>query len=331
MNNKRKNILINGIGRIGKILFRQLISQPDFTGNITINGIDDPKSLARQIKYDSTHGIFPYEIAVYDSSIGLAGRKINLINFRDVKELPLKNIDLVFECSGAYKTRSDFENFLNNGASKIIISAPCEAADKTIIFGVNHEQIKPSDLIISAGSCTTNCLAPICDILVSSVGINKGYMTTIHSYTNDQRLLDGNHSDPRRSRAANLSIIPTTTGAAKTIGNIIPMLKGKIDGSAIRVPTPNVSMIDFTFIAMHNTTVEAINSIFDVASKTGYKSIVEITAEPMVSVDFNGNKSSAIFDPFETRVTDGNLVRVVAWYDNEYAFAARMIDIARLI
>ena len=189
----------------------------------------------------------------------------------------------------------------------------------------------PSDRIISAGSCTTNCLAPICDVLVSSIGITKGFMTTIHSYTNDQRLLDGNHKDPRRSRAASLSMIPSTTGAAKTIGQIIPMLKGKIDGSAVRVPTPNVSMIDFTFIATQNTTIEAVNAIFQAASKTVYMRIIEVAKDPMVSIDFNGNMHSAIFDPYETRVIDGNFVRLVAWYDNEVAFAARMLDIARVV
>lgn len=330
MKNK-KNILINGFGRIGKILFRQLISQTDFKGSIAVNGVDSPVKLAWQIKYDSVHGVFPGEVTADADSVTVGGRNIPLTNFRKIDDLPLGDIDLVFECSGVYKSRPELEKFLSKGARRMIISAPCEAADKTIIFGVNHEQIKADDALISAGSCTTNCLAPICEVLVNSVGINKGYMTTIHSYTNDQRLLDGNHPDPRRSRSGALSIIPTTTGAAKTIGTIIPILKGKIDGSAIRVPTPNVSMIDFTFVSMRNTTVEAINSIFEAASKTDYKNIIEIATDPMVSVDFNGNKNSAVFDPFETKVTDGNLVRIVAWYDNEYAFAARMLDIAELI
>jgi glyceraldehyde 3-phosphate dehydrogenase len=330
MKNKH-NILINGFGRIGKILFRHLMHQPEFTGNVIINGVSDMQTLERQIKYDSVHGIFPLELIERGEHMECLGRKIILRNARVIEDLALGHVDLVLECSGHYKARKDFERFLALGAKKIIISAPCPEADKTIIFGVNHDTLKTNDLIISSGSCTTNCLAPICDVLVSSVGINKGYMTTIHSYTNDQRLLDGNHPDPRRSRAANLSIVPTTTGAAKSIGQIIPMLQGKLDGSALRVPTPNVSMIDFSFIAMQNTTTEAINSIFEIAAKTNYKNIIEISPTPLVSVDFNGNKNSAIFDPFETRVIDGNMVRVVAWYDNEVAFAARMLDIARLV
>jgi len=327
----KNNILINGFGRIGKALFHQLINQLEFFGNLTINAGCDLDALIHQIKYDSIHGIFPDEIIKNDNALICRGKKIKCTNYRTIEQIELEDIDLVFECTGHYKERSDFEKFITQGAKKLIISAPCEDADRTIIFGVNHEQIKPSDRIISAGSCTTNCLAPICDVLVGSIGITKGFMTTIHSYTNDQRLLDGNHKDPRRSRSASLSIIPSTTGAAKTIGQIIPMLKGKIDGSAIRVPTPNVSMIDFTFIAAQNTTIESVNAIFQTAAITGYMRIIEVAKDPLVSVDFNGNMHSAIFDPFETRVIDGNFVRLVAWYDNETAFAARMLDIARVI
>jgi len=331
MTKNKKNILINGLGRIGKSLFRQIAGNADFIGEISINADASLDELVHKIKYDSVHGKFEKSLS-HDSNFLLCdGRKISVSNARKIEDLDLKKIDLVFECTGSFNSKKTIEKYINNGVKKVIVSAPCDDANKTVIFGVNHLQITAEDLIISAGSCTTNCLAPICDVLVGSIGIEKGYMTTIHSYTNDQRVLDGSHQDPRRARACNLSIIPTKTGAATTIGKIIPPLEGKIDGSALRVPTPNVSLIDFNFIAKRNTTIEEVNNLFKSASQEGYKDIIEVAADPMVSVDFNQNTHSAIIDPFETKVIDGNFVRILAWYDNETAFAARMIDIARYI
>jgi glyceraldehyde 3-phosphate dehydrogenase len=331
MTNRKMNILINGLGRIGKSLLRQILSEPDFVNEIRLNATPNNKQIALMLKYDSHHGIFTPIIDHDDNHLYCNGKKITISHNRTIEETNLSNIDLVFECTGSFNSKIQAQKYIKGGASRVLISAPCDDADKTIVFGVNHKELKTSDLIISAGSCTTNCITPICKILHSKVGIEKGYMTTIHSYTNDQRVLDGNHKDPRRARSCAVSIIPTSTGAAKSIELIIPELSEKIDGSAIRVPTPNVSLIDFTFLASQDISPIEINHIFTDASLSGYKDILSVASEQLVSIDFNGNTHSAIIDPFETRVTDNNLVRVLAWYDNETAFAARMLDIAKYI
>lgn len=329
------NIAINGIGRIGKNVLRRFFEKGYKNLNLlAVNlGESDIQSKLHLLKYDSVHGIFNGIEKVEGDKIFIKGSSINLIKERDIKKINWKkyDVDLILECTGNFNSKKMSLQHIEQGAKKVLVSAPCKEADNTIVLGVNHDQISKEDRIISIGSCTTNCLVPIAKILDENFGIRSGFMTTIHSYTNDQRIIDGGHRDLRRARAAAMSIIPTTTGAAKSIGLILPNLKGKLDGAAVRVPTPNVSMIDLSFVSNKDVSSIEINEIMRENSKGNYKGIIEIIEDQLVSTDFNHTTASAIFDIMETKVINHNFCRVVAWYDNEWAFSCRMLEVANLM
>lgn len=320
---------INGFGRIGKALFRAIYElYPNDFEVIAINAPGDISNHITLLKYDSVHGRFDADIIAGERYFEINDKRIECHDQRNPESLSW-NVDLVFECTGNFNNKKDASVHLVTGAKRVIISAPCKDADATIILGANDHVISSDLKVISVGSCTTNCLAPIAQILHQNLGIESGFVTTIHSYTNDQRVLDGSHKDVRRARACGLSMIPTSTGAAHTIGVVIPELDGKLKGSAIRVPTPNVSMIDFTFLSKKNTAKDEINNIISNASKSTHRNIVGFSMEKLVSVDFNHTTQSAILDSFETEVINGNFCRVVAWYDNEWGFVCRMLDVAK--
>ena len=331
-----KNTAINGLGRIGKAILRAKFEENYNDINIVaINSSATTDRIIHQIKYDSIHGIFNGEISKKSEDIiSINGNEIAIVRGRNPEELPWDKlkVDIVFECTGAFKTISDNNKHLKGGAKKVIISAPAKDKEiKTVIYGVNDEILDQNDKIISIGSCTTNCLAPVVKILNDEIGIEKGFMTTIHAYTNDQNIVDGNHNDPRRARSAAVSMIPTSTGAASAIGLVLPELKGKLDGGAIRVPTPNVSMTDFNFIAKRKVSIEEINDLILKKSQEGkMKQVLQYVDEPLVSIDFNHNKYSSCFDSTQTKVID-NLVKICSWYDNECGFSVRMLDVARIL
>lgn len=320
---------INGFGRIGRLVFRASIDDPDFE-IVGINDITDAKTLAHLLKYDSTYGILKAEVKAVDSSIVVNGKKYPVSVIKDPAELPWKNLgaEYIVESTGIFRSADKAGLHLKAGASKVIISAPAKGGDVcTIVLGVNEEIYDPEkDNIISNASCTTNCFAPVAKVLNDAIGIEKGFMTTIHSYTGDQRLLDAPHKDLRRARSAAYSIIPTTTGAAKAVGIVIPELKGRLNGIAVRVPTIDASLVDFTCIVKRETTVEEVNNLFKRASE-GSK-YIEYLEEELVSCDIIGNPHSSIFDPFET-FCNGNLIKVLAWYDNEYGYAMRVVDLIK--
>lgn len=325
-------VAINGYGRIGRNILRALYEGNKHTDIkiVAINDLGDVNTNAHLTRYDTTHGKFAGEVSVSGTDLVINGDKIRVVAERDPKKLPWKelNIDLVFECTGFFTTKEKAAGHIEAGAKKVIISAPATGVDATIVYGVNQDTLKATDTVISNASCTTNCLAPLVKVLNDSVGIEKGLMNTVHSYTNDQALIDVYHTDLRRARAAAHSMIPTKTGAAAAVGLVLPELNGKLDGFAIRVPTINVSVIDFTFVAKRDTSVEEINTIMKNAAKTpALKGILEINEAPLVSVDFNHNPASSIFDVSETKVM-GNLVKVLSWYDNEWGFSNRMLDVA---
>lgn len=322
-------IAINGLGRIGRCVLRAIFesNRQDEFDIISVNGPASIEEHTHLLKYDSIHGIFPGEISYSNNSIIINGKTIPLQQERDINKLDWQNTDILFECTGRFNNKDSCINHINSGkAKKVIVSAPCKEADATIVYGVNNLDLKREHQVVSVGSCTTNCLAPIAQILHNNIGIESGFMTTIHSYTNDQRILDGSHKDLRRARSAATSMIPSSTGAAKALGLVLPELSGKLDGSAIRVPTPNVSMIDLSFISSKDTSIEEINQLM----KDNSNNIVAVAPTKLVSVDFNHNPHSAIFDPFETKVVNKRFCRVVAWYDNEWGFSNRMLDIAKL-
>jgi glyceraldehyde 3-phosphate dehydrogenase len=331
-----KNTAINGLGRIGKAILRAKFEENYNDINIVaINSSATTDRIIHQIKYDSIHGIFNGEISKKSEDIiSINGNEIAIVRGRNPEELPWDKlkVDIVFECTGAFKTISDNNKHLKGGAKKVIISAPAKDKEiKTVIYGVNDEILDQNDKIISIGSCTTNCLAPVVKILNDEIGIEKGFMTTIHAYTNDQNIVDGNHNDPRRARSAAVSMIPTSTGAASAIGLVLPELKGKLDGGAIRVPTPNVSMTDFNFIAKRKVSIEEINDLILKKSQEGkMKQVLQYVDEPLVSIDFNHNQYSSCFDSTQTKVID-NLVKICSWYDNEWGFSVRMLDVARIL
>ena len=331
-----KNTAINGLGRIGKAILRAKFEENYNDINIVaINSSATTDRIIHQIKYDSIHGIFNGEISKKSEDIiSINGNEIAIVRGRNPEELPWDKlkVDIVFECTGAFKTISDNNKHLKGGAKKVIISAPAKDKEiKTVIYGVNDEILDQNDKIISIGSCTTNCLAPVVKILNDEIGIEKGFMTTIHAYTNDQNIVDGNHNDPRRARSAAVSMIPTSTGAASAIGLVLPELKGKLDGGAIRVPTPNVSMTDFNFIAKRKVSIEEINDLILKKSQEGkMKQVLQYVDEPLVSIDFNHNQYSSCFDSTQTKVID-NLVKICSWYDNELGFSVRMLDVARIL
>ena len=323
---------INGMGRIGRMIIRSIIESGNKDIQIKhINNRTNLKTLSVLLRYDSIHGKFNADIDFDDKHLIINKNKITFSQHTDLNEINWKKygVDYVFECTGKFNSKEKLEPHLKNGAKKIIVSAPCKNADKTIVFGVNEAELKKNHKFISAASCTTNCLAPIAYVLNENFGIEKGFMTTIHAFTSDQRILDNSHKDPRRARSASQSIVPTTTGASKTIGEIIPSLKGKLEGIAMRVPTPNVSLIELVFCTKKNLSIEKINSAFKRFSKKN--KILEITNEKLVSIDFNHNPASSIIDANLTNVVGKNMGKISAWYDNEWGFSNRMCDIAKYL
>jgi glyceraldehyde 3-phosphate dehydrogenase len=322
---------INGFGRIGRLVLRAAMEEGrNDIEFVAVNDLGDVKTNAHLLKYDSVHGTFPGDIKSDDKSITVNGHKVGVLALRDPTKLPWKDlgVDMVFECTGIFSDRDKAAVHLEAGAPKVLVSAPSKGADATIVYGVNHKELSGAQKVVSAASCTTNCLAPPAYVLDKALGIERGYMTTIHAYTGDQRLVDTLHKDLRRARGAALSMIPTSTGAAKAVGLVLPHLKGKLDGSAIRVPTPNVSVVDLVFIAKKSTTAEEVNALIKEAAEGELKGIMAYNTEPLVSIDFNHDARSSNFDATQTQVIDGTMVRIIAWYDNEWGFSHRMSDTA---
>ena len=320
---------INGLGRIGRMIIRSIIENGNKNIEIKhINNRTNSEASSTLLKYDSVHGKFNAKISFDEKHLIINNNKITFSQETDLNNINWKkySVDYVFECTGKFNSKNKLEPHLKNGAKKVIVSAPCKNADKTIVFGVNELELKKNDQIISAGSCTTNCLAPVAFVLNENFEIEKGFMTTIHAFTSDQRILDNSHKDPRRARSASQSIVPTSTGASKTIGEIIPSLKDKLGGIAMRVPTPNVSLIELVFCTKKDLSVEKINSVFKSFSKKN--KVLEFTKEKLVSIDFNHNPASSIVDGSLTNVVGKNMGKISAWYDNEWGFSNRMCDIA---
>ena len=328
------NVAINGFGRIGRLTLRAFFERNIEEFNIVaINDLGNIKSNIHLLKYDSVHGTFPFFVKDENDSIEINNKKIHFLKEANPVNLPWKKlgIDLVIESTGVFTDREKAEMHLNAGANRVIISAPSKNPDITVVFGINHQMIKDEHKIISNGSCTTNCLAPIASLMDNSVGIESGYMTTVHSVTGDQNTIDTLHKDLRRARNSLISIIPTSTGAARAVGEVLPNLKGKIDGSAIRVPTPNVSLVDFKFYSKKSTTASELRSIFLKAENHELKSIIQTVSDPMVSGDFNHNPHSSIIDLSEVTVIKNNFCRILSWYDNEWGFSNRLLDVIRNI
>lgn len=324
-------VAINGFGRIGRNVLRAIIeSGRTDIDVVAINDLGPVETNAHLLRYDSVHGRFPHEVTVSGDTIDAGRGPIKVTAVRDPKELPWKelNIDIAMECTGIFTSREKAAAHLDAGAKRVIVSAPSAGADLTVVYGVNHDKLTKDHKVISNASCTTNCLAPVAHVLNEVIGIEKGFMTTIHSYTGDQPTLDTLHKDLYRARAAALSMIPTSTGAAKAVGLVLPELKGLLDGVAIRVPTPNVSVVDFTFIAKRSTTVEEINDAIRAASNGRLKGILGYTDEQLVSHDFNHDSHSSVFHTEQTRVMDDTFCRILSWYDNEWGFSNRMGDTA---
>jgi len=325
------NVAINGFGRIGRLVLRGIIESGRKDVNVVaINDLGSVEANAHMLQYDSVHGPLPVNVKATKTGINVGGKSIKVIAERDPANLPWDKmgVDIALECTGLFTSQEDAGKHLTAGAKKVLVSAPASGADLTVVYGVNHKKLKKSHRIVSNASCTTNCLAPVAQILDKTCGIARGYMTTVHAFTGDQRTVDTLHSDPRRARAASLSMIPTSTGAAKAVGLVLPELAGKLDGTAVRVPTPNVSMIDLVFEAKKKTTVEAVNAAITKAAKGPLKGVLGICDQPLVSIDFNHNPHSSTFDLTQTQIVDGKLVRVLSWYDNEWGFANRMSDTA---
>ena len=325
---------INGMGRIGRMVIRTIIESND--KDISIKHINNRSNLETThslLKYDSIHGKLNANINLNKNNLTVNKNKISFSQESNLENIDWKkyDVDYVFECTGKFNSKEKLLDHIKNGAKKVIVSAPCKNADKTIVFGVNENILEKSDQIISAASCTTNCLAPVANILNNNFKIEKGFMTTIHSFTSDQRILDNSHKDPRRARSASQSIVPTSTGASKAIGEIIPSLRGKLEGIAMRVPTPNVSLIELVFCTKNEITKEKINSSFLKASKSKNNKVIDITEEKLVSVDFNHNSFSAIIDASLTCVVGKNMGKISAWYDNEWGFSNRMCDLVKYI
>ena len=324
----RVKVGINGFGRIGRILFRAGWEKLDIVG---INNLGDEKTSAHLLKYDSTHGRFAPEVGHGENHITVNGKKIPLAVEKDPTKIPWKEwgADIVLECTGAFKGKDDFMKHITGGAKRVMVSAPAKGVDLTVVYGINHSKYDPSKHhVISNASCTTNCLAPVAKVLNDSFGLERGLMTTIHSFTNDQRVLDAPHSDIRRARTASMSMIPTSTGAAQAVSLVLPELEGRLDGTSIRVPTPNVSLVDLTFTAKKDLSVEAINGALQSAASGALKGVLYCEKEELVSVDFNGSPYSSIVDLESTMVSGKNLAKVFSWYDNETGFSNRMIDLA---
>lgn len=320
---------INGFGRIGRVLFRAGFEKFDIVG---INSLDSIEGDAHLLKYDSAHGVFNADVSTEGHNLIVNGKKIAVSKTRNPAEVPWKDlgVDLVLECTGAFKKKEEFMQHITAGAKRVLVSGPAEkGADITMVYGINHESYDPAKhMVVSNASCTTNCLAPLAKVLNDTFGIEHGTMMTVHSYTNDQKILDAPHSDLRRARAAAVSMIPTTTGAAKNVGLVLPELKGLIDGISVRVPTPNVSLVDFTFTAKKDVTRESVNEALIKASEGAMKGVLAVEHNELVSVDFNGNKHSSIVDLATTMVVGPRMVKVLSWYDNETGFSNRMVDVA---
>ena len=325
---------INGLGRIGRMVVRAITENKYKDIEIKhINNRSNSEVSSLLLKHDSIHGKLKEDLKFDKNSLTLNKKKISFSQETNIEDIKWKkyNVDYIFECTGKFNSKKKLLMHLKNGAKKVIVSAPCKGADKTIVYGVNEKTLKKNDNIISAASCTTNCLAPVVNILNNSFIIEKGFMTTIHAFTSDQRILDNSHKDPRRGRSASQSIVPTSTGASKTIGEIIPSLKGKLEGIAMRVPTPNVSLIELVFCTKKEITKEKINKVFTNASKKQSKKVLEITKEKLVSIDFNHNSASAILDSSLTNVVGKKMGKISAWYDNEWGFSNRMCDLVEYI
>lgn len=325
-------LAINGFGRIGRLILRALLeSKRSDVEIVAINDLGSAEENAHLLKYDSIHGPLKNTIEVKNGNIVVDGKEIIVYAEPTPEKLPWGKlgINIALECSGRFTTRTEAVKHLMAGAKKVLVSAPTKDADLTVVYGVNHRSVRLEHTVISNASCTTNCLAPIAQVLNQTFGIESGFMTTVHAYTGDQRLVDSLHPDPRRARAATLSMIPTSTGAAQAVGLVLPELDGKLDGTAVRVPTPNVSMIDFTFTTKKNCSVTAINNAIQEATlNPSLKGILTVNHEPLVSIDFNHNPASAVFDTTQTQVTHKNFARILAWYDNEWGFSNRMLDTA---
>lgn len=319
---------INGFGRIGRVFFRAAFGKLDIVG---INSLDDLDGIVHLLKYDSSHGIFDADVSHDGENLIVNGKKIPVSKTKDPAQIPWKawGVELVMECTGALKGKDDYQKHINAGAKKVMISAPADGVDLTVVYGINHTQYDSAKhTFLSNASCTTNCLAPLAKVLNDNFKITSGTMMTIHSYTNDQRILDSSHKDLRRARTAGVSMIPTTTGAAKAVGIVLPELKGKIDGLSVRVPTPNVSLVDFTFNAEKEMTIASINEALKKAASNELKGVLAVEDKELVSIDFNGNKHSSIVDSKTTMVIGGKTAKVLSWYDNEVGFSNRMVDMA---
>jgi glyceraldehyde 3-phosphate dehydrogenase len=323
---------INGFGRIGRVVLRAALERKDIEV-VHINDLTDPAVLAHLLKYDSVHGTLKAPVHAEGDRIHAGDLNISVSAIKDPTQLPwkAKNVDIVFECTGIFRKRADAEKHIAAGAGKVLISAPAEGEDITVVLGVNDEKLSSEHRIVSNASCTTNCLAPVAKVVHENFTIRKGLMTTVHSYTNDQQLLDLPHKDLRRARAGALSMIPSSTGAAKAIGLVLPELKGKLHGVSVRVPTPNVSLVDVTFEVEKNTTAEEVNAALEKAANGKMKHVLGFTKEQLVSIDFNGCEKSSFVDAENTSVIGGNLVKVLSWYDNETGFSHRMLDVAKLM
>ncbi|MCR9274566.1 MULTISPECIES: type I glyceraldehyde-3-phosphate dehydrogenase [Mameliella] len=322
-------VAINGFGRIGRNVLRAIIeSGRTDIEVIAINDLGPVETNAHLLQFDSVHGRFPVEVTHTDDSIDVGRGPIRVTAIRNPADLPWSDVDVVMECTGIFTSKEACQAHLDNGASRVLISAPGKDADKTIVYGVNHDTLTAEDLIVSNASCTTNCLSPVAKVLNDTIGIKRGFMTTVHSYTGDQPTLDTMHKDLYRARAAAMSMIPTSTGAAKAVGLVLPELAGKLDGVAIRVPTPNVSVVDLTFEAARDTSVEEINDAIRAAADGPLKGVLGYTDRKLVSMDFNHDPQSSIFHTDQTKVMDGNMCRILSWYDNEWGFSNRMADTA---
>jgi len=325
-------VAINGFGRIGRLVARAILERPDCGLElVSVNDLADAKANAWLFKRDSVHGMFPGDVSTDGNDIVVNGKRIQVTAERDPAKLPHREngVEIALECTGFFTSREGGEKHLEAGAKRVLISAPAKGVDLTVVYGVNDDKLTADHKIVSNASCTTNCLAPVAKVLNDTIGIERGLMTTIHAYTNDQKILDQIHSDLRRARAAAMSMIPTTTGAARAVGEVLPELKGKLDGSAIRVPVPDGSIVDLTFTPKRDTSVEEVNGVLKAASESGrLKGILGFSADPLVSIDIVHTPESSTVDSLETAVLEGKLVRVVSWYDNEWGFSNRMIDTA---
>lgn len=324
-------VAVNGFGRIGRNIVRAIFeSGRKDIDVVAINDLGPVETNAHLLRYDSVHGRFPHEVKVAGDTISIGAEKFKVCAVKDPSQLPWKElgVDIALECTGIFTAKDKASAHLTAGAKRVLISAPGENSDLTVVYGVNHDKLSKDHIIVSNASCTTNCLAPVAKVLNDAIGIDKGFMTTIHAYTGDQPTLDTMHKDLYRARAAAMSMIPTSTGAAKAIGLVIPELKGRLDGTSIRVPTPNVSCVDFKFVAKRATTVEEVNTAIKAAAEGKLKGILGFTLEPNVSIDFNHNPNSSTFHMDQTKVIEGTLVRILTWYDNEWGFSNRMSDTA---